>query len=390
MFVNGINQNSLYLTELLLNIGYDVYLVIDDSKLNDVTKQTLSQVLYDGRFKWICFTDVLPTELDVLIQLSFSFWHDVKVVKTMKYTNTKLVGYCCGNSYIINSEKILYNQHKSRDNSKECFKFIFEDKTSILDEIWSIPQMVNTNQHYWKTLYRCDCIGVPFIWSNRSIDLVVKYFGLDNIDKLMYVNRGQKKKIGIFEPNISIMKWALPCLLVCENTYRQNKNIDHVYITNINLDLAKNAIDASDVSVHSKINDFNIQSFNHILVSLDIFTDKLCSIESRYNTLQFMSNHCDIAVSHQWENPLNYLYFDLAWMGWAIVHNAYLCKDVGYYYEGFDYENGGNVLSDVINNHDANAEAYLQRNRMAIDRFLPTNLELQEKYKKLIMDVMKK
>jgi hypothetical protein len=56
-----------------------------------------------------------------------------------------------------------------------------------------------------------------------------------------------------------------------------------------------------------------------------------------------MSNYCDIAVSHQWENPLNYLYFDLAWMDWPIVHNAHLCKDIGYFYNEFNYEEGGNV-----------------------------------------------
>ena len=39
-------------------------------------------------------------------------------------------------------------------------------------------------------------------------------------------------------------------------------------------------------------------------------------------------------------------------MGWPIVHNAHLCKDVGYFYDGFNYEEGGNVLSDVIENHD--------------------------------------
>ena len=97
-----------------------------------------------------------------------------------------------------------------------------------------------------------------------------------------------------------------------------------------------------------------------------------------------MANHADIAVSHQLENPLNYLYLDLAWMGWPVVHNAHLCKDVGYYYEGFNYEEGGNVLLDVINNHDKNADEYLKRNREIIDRYLPINKKLQESYKILI------
>ena len=103
-----------------------------------------------------------------------------------------------------------------------------------------------------------------------------------------------------------------------------------------------------------------------------------------------MNKYADIAVSHQWENPLNYLYFDLAWMGWPIIHNAHLCKDVGYYYEGFNYEEGGRVLSDAILNHDQNHNEYLVKNREAIDRYLPTNKILQEKYIDLITAVLTK
>ena len=45
------------------------------------------------------------------------------------------------------------------------------------------------------------------------------------------------KKISIFEPNMSIMKWALPSVLICENVERtisEKELIKHVYITNIN------------------------------------------------------------------------------------------------------------------------------------------------------------
>ena len=97
-----------------------------------------------------------------------------------------------------------------------------------------------------------------------------------------------------------------------------------------------------------------------------------------------MSKYSDIAVSHQMENPLNYLYLDLAWMGWPIVHNAHLCKDVGYYYEGFDYDQGAEILKNVILTHDDNVEEYVKRNRSAINRYIPCNKYLQEQYKQLI------
>jgi hypothetical protein len=373
MFSNGINQNTFYLVELLMNIGYDVTLYVDTDKLNSDTENVLKELLYDERFKYKTFSSILNDDLNILIQLSFSFWNDNKLINYLKYSGVKMIGYFCGNTYIITSEKILYNQHKNRDNNRDCFKFTLNDGRPVLDEIWSIPQMVNTNLHYWKTFYRTKCISVPFIWSTKSFYFTMKQLKLSDETQLLYVNRGENKSVGIFEPNISIMKWCLPSVIICENAYRENKKIKHVYITNI-----------PEKNKSNGINEFNIETFNNAISSLDIFSDKICSVESRFNTIEFMRNFCDIAVSHQWENPLNYLYFDLAWMGWPIIHNAYLCKDVGYFYDQFNYDEGGEILSTVVNTHDNNIDEYINKNREAINKYLPTCIELQKTYIGLI------
>ena len=172
------------------------------------------------------------------------------------------------------------------------------------------------------------------------------------------------------------MKWCFPALLVCENAYRlNNDNIKQVYINNI-----------SDKK--TGINDFNLDAFTKIVNNLDLCVDKKISIEGRYNTLSFMSEHASVVVSHQWENNLNYIYFDLAWMGWPIVHNASFCKDVGYYYQEFNYEEGGYKLIEALN-HDSNLDNYnyVVKNRNAIKPFLTTNIDLQNKYIKLISNL---
>jgi hypothetical protein len=193
---------------------------------------------------------------------------------------------------------------------------------------------------------------------------------------IKYVNRGREKNIAIFEPNLSIMKWAFPALLVCENAHRNLKDnslIKYIYATNL---------------MQTSNTKFNMNVFNKMVKSLDIFTTKKLSIEARYNTLYFMSKYSDIAVSFQTENNLNYLYLDLAWMGWPIVHNANLCKDVGYYYDGYNYEEGGDILKNVILTHDENVLKYTEKNRKIIDRYLPTNKKLQKAYKKLIDNLL--
>lgn len=44
-------------------------------------------------------------------------------------------------------------------------------------------------------------------------------------------------------------------------------------------------------------------------------------------------------------------------------------------------------MIDCINNHDKNINEYMIRNRQAIDKYLTTNKELQEKYKILISNL---
>jgi hypothetical protein len=366
-FSNGINQNSLFLCELLLNIGFDVYFIIEDTRLLDVDDVSLSSYFYDSRFKYKKYSEILYSEFNLIITLSFSYG-ELFVYNYLRYLNTKHVGYFCGNSYIIESEKILYSQHKIRQNDEYEFTINGHPK---YDEIWSIPQMSELNLDYWTILYRCTCIEVPFVWSTNAITLSCNASKCSEND-LCYKNRGLEKKIAIFEPNISIMKWALPSVLICDYAYRKNNLIKHLYITNIN-------------SSSSPTNEFNLKQFNKIVNPLNLVKDKKCSIESRYNTLCFMKDHADIVVSHQWGNPLNYLYFDLAWMGWPILHNAYLCKNVGYFYENFNLIDASKILENILIEHDKNVDLYIKKNREAISVFLPNNVELQNKYKNLVL-----
>ena len=90
---------------------------------------------------------------------------DLSVAKILKYMKTKIVRYCCGNNYIVDSEKILYSQHSDRYLE---FNYTTEDD-KYHDEKLGIPQHTNTQKYYWKTLYRAEHKVVPLIWSNVAI-----------------------------------------------------------------------------------------------------------------------------------------------------------------------------------------------------------------------------
>ena len=357
MFNNGIRQNALYVAELLLNMEYDVHLIVQQSKMTKIK----GLFGFDERYKCSNHESMLEDNFDIVLQVGFQLL--MSDFEKLKKTNTKIVYYNCGSNYVLDMEHFLFG------------KTVVEPHYSILtgmhpafDQIWSIPQM-EMNKSFYETLYRTEVKIVPFIWSSVATDHLQKISPYD----LSYKVKNTPMKAAIFEPNLNVIKWSFPALLVCENAYRKDKCLKHVYVTNM-------PKPKEDETRHTK-------QFTKLAKSTDLFIDKKISVESRYNTLVFMQKYADIAVSHQWGNPLNYLYLDLAWMGWPIVHNAHLCKDIGYYYEDFDYKQGGDVLSEAVKNHDSD-KGYLERQRALIDRYLPSNKALQDAYRKLIEDLM--
>jgi mannosyltransferase OCH1-like enzyme len=362
MFSNGIKQNAMFFYDLLNNIGYDVFLIVEDKDYETAITPNFWNI--KDKYKYMTLTNLMKTPFHIIIQFGFQLL--TSQLDFFKDSSVKTVFYVCGNSYLIQSETCLYK------NEEEIVLQYNDLKYHKFSQLWLIPQMENTCKYYLSTLYRTEAKIVPFIWGPTFMETYEKELGRS----IGYKNTGQNKSIAIFEPNLSLMKWAFPALLVCENTQRQLKNKDlikHVSVTNI---------------MSTSNGTFNIKLFNSLVKSLDLFFNKKIAIESRYNSLYFMSKYADIAVSHQMENNLNYLYLDLAWMGWPIVHNANLCKDVGYYYDGFNYEEGGSVLKNVILTHDENVDIYIKNNRATIDRYLPTNKTLQDNYKKLIDNLL--
>jgi hypothetical protein len=130
----------------------------------------------------------------------------------------------------------------------------------------------------------------------------------------------EKKVIGVMEPNLNIVKFSLLPAMIVEESYRGKigkQKIDKLMLTN-----------AERVSKHKE--------YLSIIKTFDLFKDKKISAENRYQTCYIVSQFFDIIVSHQLLNPLNYLYMDAAYMGYPILHNAPMAKDIGYYYEGSD------------------------------------------------------
>ena len=66
---------------------------------------------------------------------------------------------------------------------------------------------------------------------------------------------------------------------------------------------------------------------------------------ARFPVYELLGQFVDTVVVHHWENGLNYLYYDVLYGGYPLIHNSEFLKDVGYYFDAFDVQSGASRWS---------------------------------------------
>lgn len=361
-FNSGIQQNVIFLAEALRAAGFETHLVVQSRERLNSDRRT--ELGIHRHIRVTSLENLRREGFNVVIQMGLDI--PTSTLLRLRDDGVTLISYNCGNEFFVVTESILYRTEAGR--TPQAVELAAQGAQGVFNQIWAIPQMMNPCSKFWTTLYRSPCLEAPFVWSPTMI----RSSRAESAHA--YTRRDSLKRVAIMEPNISFMKHFLPALLVCENAYRQGAVIDRVWMTNIDNEIGKYKL--------------NLDYINRLVKGLDLHrVRKALSIESRYNSLYFCSRHSDAVVSWQMENNLNYLYLDLAWTGWPIIHNGSLCPDVGYYYSGFDYEEGGRVLTEALATHDSDTE-YLERNREAISQYLPTSTALQDRYRDMLQSAV--
>jgi hypothetical protein len=169
------------------------------------------------------------------------------------------------------------------------------------------------------------------------------------------------------EPNNDIVKFCMYPAFIAEEAYRRRpQDIEILQVTN-----------ADRLARESK-------EFIAVMNQLDIVRQHKAVFLGRFDTPQFLSQMSDVVISHQIENALNYFYFDVCWQGYPLVHNAYMCSDLGYYYEGNDVQAGCGRLLEVLSTHDGSWQDYLTRQRQVLSRYLPGCAQVTAEYERLL------
>ncbi|MGF6767440.1 hypothetical protein P3T24_007804 [Paraburkholderia sp. GAS33] len=351
---NGIKQNAAFLAEALRHCPQVAGVVLVNTTQVPVT----SALPWDQvRYPTLSF-ETAKDSVDVLIELGGQI--DALQTAYLKGRDVRVVSYCCGFEYVHAMESVLFRRPMWGENLfvNQCY-----------DDIWIIPQVDNISRAYFEVLRRQTGRVVPFVWSPMFLAERVK----EMPEAGEYRPREGAKRLSVMEPNLDIVKFCLYPALIAELAYRRRP--EHIALLQVS--------NAEQIARESL-------EFISLMNQLDIVREHKAVFLGRHDTPVFLAENTDVVVSHQLENPLNYFYLEVCWQGYALVHNAHLCADLGYYYRGNDVEEGARRLVEALEMHDAHASWYRERQRTAIARFLPDNAGLVATYGALLDDLMRR
>ena len=373
VFNNGLNQNTIYLYDLLSKIDIVKNVSFLDYTVNKDYEKYQEYSWLDG-YDVIQWNEIDLKKLDMLIILGvFPADEDLKSLKNIN-KKIKIVSYVGGNSMIMQTEDVIFSQRWHR--KEQGHHSIANHSTSnFVDQVWLVPQQEYHNLHFTEIIYKTDALSVPFIWSPKYIDEYAKKSITLNKDHTPYFDDKpeiEKWKIGATEPNINIVKTSYPIMFMFEYAYTsllQKDRVEHFNIMN-----GKHLMDNPTMISSAK--------------RLEIFKDNKLVFDKRYNISFILSRILDMVVSHQWGNALNYAYLDTVYFGAPLIHNAHLCPDIGYYYEDYNLKDGAALIKNAMDTRLSDTE-YTQRNRKIIERYQADhNSQMVEQYKELLISVL--
>lgn len=349
LFENGLRQNVLFLYLLFKNSPNCAKVYLLNHGESDEPKIPEGLGIEPDA---IVRTAKVLNQLDYVIGCGAAI--DRETAMALRNRGCKLLCYKGGNGGVISMEAIAAKP--PRPDAELYFDHDY------YDGIWMTPQHMHTYRGWCETLYRCPVYEVPQIWSPLMIETAEPRIR----DGFGYKASGQPWRIGVMDPNITVMKTSHLPMLVCEAAFRRRREAFRaMYITN--------ALQFRD--------DDHFRSF---AVSLEASKAGVMTIEPRFISSHFLTDHCDAVVTHHWENGLNYLYYEVLWGNYPLIHNSEFLKDYGYYYQDFDAESGADALLRAFEEHDRDLESYRRRHAPLMRRLDPATPETIDVHEQLL------
>lgn len=338
LWENGIFQNCLFLVQLLLRsprVGA-VYLVAGGGD----GSPTDANFLADSPVPVIDMSTAAQ-ELDVMIEMSAQLAREW--VEAFGTKGGKIVSMRVGNDYVIDIERMVFDKPHGLVITGAPYH-----------AVWTLAEYQATSVPYFASTFRAPTRTVPHLWSPAVLERGLAKARETQPDLPFGYQPGKERwRVGMFEPNVCMVKVSHIPMLVCEVAHRANANLlQHVYCYN---------------TWHMK----DHAVFNGFANSLDIVRHGISSFEGRFPIYQVLGANVDAVVSHHWENGQNYVYYEALYGNYPLIHNSHLIDDCGYRYHDFDCEEGGAALQRAFAEHDDNLDSYRTKARALLHKLDP-------------------
>jgi hypothetical protein len=273
-------------------------------------------------------TAQVADQLDFVIVLGAAMDRDTAL--RLRERGCRVIAYKGGNGAVISMEAMAANP--PRGDAERYFDADF------YDAVWITPQHWEAYASWCRTMYRAPVHQVPQVWS----PLLIEAMAPERRAAFAYRPGRRPWRVGLMDPNITVMKTSHMGMLACEAAWRvQSERLAAIYVSNGWPHRDK-------------------PHFNSFYRALGAARAGVMTLEPRFQGVDFLADHCDALVTHHWGNGLNYLYWEALYGGYPLIHNSEFLDGLGYRYADFDAEDGGRALLLATEVHDDGLEAYRQ------------------------------
>lgn len=359
LFTNGIRQNIIILRELYEKCeNVEKAYIINTSGIKLPNDPSLP--LYEF-LPFIIDISEVEDKCDLVITAHGSLL--IEEYKRFFKKGIRIVKHILGPSVSMFTENILFKPNDKAYN-------LYERNSGTVSAIWFSKHFFQ-DRYFFETIYECPTKISPYVWDPRFIEKSKDDYEKATGKHVLYNPKNEKRrKMGSFEPNLNIVKNCVLPVVIAERFYRRHPElVENMFIFNTEIVKQK-------------------KDLIQLVTGLNINKDKRISFEGGLSIVKALTNYVDIVVSHQNGCELNYLYLDAAWLGYPVVHNSHMMRDIGFYYPNNDAEIACQVLFDVANNFDNNYEEYLLKSRKKAEEYMITNQKHIDDYTILIEEAM--
>jgi hypothetical protein len=338
LFSNGITQNAYFLYQCLTHCGYSCQFLCHESNPAPFQheKIPLQQI--------VCNNPLLfnPDDFCLIVVVTRSITEEQY---NMFHANRiRVVGMVCGNHFMQDQEDFIHGSNA-----------MFSGKSDNIDELWTIP--CYTHSHiYLETIRKVPVFSIPHLWNPNILQQRAAALSKVSADALIYdmcKHTENKIDIVIMEPNIALFKNAWMPIVACEYLHMKYPElINNVFVFNY----------PDNAYAHSMIQTFSLGSKLRPFKRLEM--DEILTFFNTQRTIP-------IFLSHQTNNALNYLYYELLYFGYPLVHNSELLDGCGYMYDANNIVMCADAILQAYKLHNKHVKQYRDKALKYLERVDP-------------------